>query len=93
LNTKTKHTSLELHFVGEFSLGQSESSSKILFQDSSLTMGLDGGQNLCVNSSLISLPLLRWFVRLLLRLENVSLLLGLVSLNPDDVRGFVTSLL
>jgi len=79
--------------VGEFSLGQSESSSKILFQDGSFTMGLDGGQNLCVNSSLISLPLLRWFVRLLLRLENVSLLLGLVSLNPDDVRGFVTSLL
>jgi len=87
LYTKTLNTSLELHFVREFSLGQSESSSKILFQDGSFAMSLDSGQNLRVNSSLISLPLLRRFVRLLFGLENVSLLLGLVSLNPDDGQG------
>ena len=44
--------------------------------------------HLSVNSSLISFPLLRGLVGLLLGLEDVSLLLGLLSLNPGFHRLF-----
>jgi len=85
--------------VRELALGEGEGGLQVLPQDGAVSVALDGGQDLSVNSSLISLPLLRGLVGLLLGLEDVSLLLGLLSLNPGPepfamgTMGFVTSLL
>jgi len=85
--------------VRELALGEGEGGLQVLPQDGAVSVALDGGQDLSVNSSLISLPLLRGLVGLLLGLEDISLLLGLLSLNPGPkpfamgTMGFVTSLL
>merc|ERR1712107_336934 len=56
----------------------------VLPQHGAVSVALDCSQDLSVNCSLIS-PLLRGLVGLLLGLEDVSLLLGLLSLNPGEV--------
>merc|ERR1719244_2291701 len=76
---------LEAHLVRELSLGEGEGGLQVLPQDGAVSVALDGGQDLSVNCSLISLSLLRGLVGLLLGLEDISLLLGLLSLNPGEV--------
>merc|ERR1719397_2232990 len=76
---------LEAHLMRELSLGQGEASLEVLPQHCTISMTLDRCQDLSVNCCLVCLPLLRGFVSLLLRLKDVSLLLGLLSLYPGKV--------
>merc|ERR1719397_1566600 len=76
---------LEAHLMRELSLGQGEASLEVLPQHYTISMTLDRCQDLSVDCCLVCLPLLRGLVSLLLRLKDVSLLLGLLSLHPGEV--------
>merc|ERR1719472_518843 len=82
---KRQDWSLEAHLVREFSLGQRKASLQVLPQNGAVGVSLDRSQDLGVDGSLVSLPLLRGLVCLLLGLEDVTLLLGLLSLHPGKV--------
>merc|ERR1719472_760791 len=82
---KRQDWSLEAHLVRELSLGQRKASLQVLPQNGAVGVSLDRSQDLGVDGSLVSLPLLRGLVCLLLGLEDVTLLLGLLSLHPGEV--------
>merc|ERR1712209_157081 len=72
--------------MGILALGEGKRSLQMLSQSLSLLLCLDCSQNLCVDSNLILLPLLGWFVSFLLAIKDVSLLLGgLLSLYSGKV--------
>merc|ERR1719361_2289180 len=64
--------SLEAHLVRELSLGQRKASLQVLPQNGAVGVSLDRSQDLGVDGSLVSLPLLRGLVCLLLGLEDVT---------------------
>merc|ERR1711971_1271353 len=80
-----KGCNLKLHEMRKFSLAQREMRSQVLLDYGSLGVLLDGFQNLVVHGDLVSLPLLRSSVGFLLVVEDVSVLLGLLSLDPLEV--------
>ena len=69
-------TNLEDHLVWELSLAQAKPCPEILLKELSVSVLLQGLHQALVHSLLVSLPLLAGLVRLLLCLENVSVLRG-----------------
>merc|ERR1719320_492244 len=76
---------LEAHLMRELSLGKREASLKVLPQHCAISVTLDRLQDLSINCCLVSLPLLRGLVSLLLGLKDVSFLLRFLSLHPGEV--------
>merc|ERR1711915_917345 len=79
------HVVLKDHVVGELSLGESKAGLEVLLEKEGLLVGLDSSKHLFVDSGLISLPLVRGLVLLLLGVKDVATLLALLGLNAGTV--------